>query len=207
MNEGHEHSLPGRFAVFSAKNGKPDVVARFEDAFWRDFNAVREAVLASCREDSVEKIKAAVVTFLEWTDDEELYRHPRLCWEVGDAVSPTMAAVFETFEAKDVDAADMIVWSYELTDPDRGFNVGERFEALQNSPSGKYAQPQVWERVACCLKEKLDGIADDDYSIDDSCSRPWYLVEALRTAWERAGKTERAIECYLKHVSRLGNWH
>ena len=31
MNEGHEHSLPGRFAVFSAKNGKPDVVARFED--------------------------------------------------------------------------------------------------------------------------------------------------------------------------------
>ena len=31
MNEGHEHSLPGRFAVFCAKNGKPDVVARFED--------------------------------------------------------------------------------------------------------------------------------------------------------------------------------
>ena len=31
MNEGHEYSLPGRFAVFSAKNGKPDVVARFED--------------------------------------------------------------------------------------------------------------------------------------------------------------------------------
>lgn len=178
-----------------------------EDAFWRDFNAVREAVFASCREDSVEKIKAAVVTFLEWTDDEELYRHPRLCREVGDALSPTMAAVFETFEANDVDAADMIVWSYELTDPERGFNIGERFEALQNSPSGKYAQPQVWERVACCLKEKLDGIADDDYSIDDSCSRPWYLVEALRTAWERAGKTERAIECYLKHVSRLGNWH
>ena len=178
-----------------------------EDAFRLDFKAVREAVLAACREDSVEKIKSAVVTFLEWTDDEELYRHPRLSWEVGDAVSPTMAAVFETFEAKDVDAADMIVWSYELTDPDRGFNVGERFEALQNSPSGKYAKPQVWERVACCLKEKLDGIADDDYSIDDSCSRPWYLVEALRTAWERAGKTERAIECYLKHVSRLGNWH
>ena len=35
MNEGHEHSLPGRFAVFSAKNGKPDVVARFEnDDVW-----------------------------------------------------------------------------------------------------------------------------------------------------------------------------
>ena len=152
-----------------------------EDAFWRDFNAVREAVLASCREDSVEKIKAAVVTFLEWTDDEELYRHPRLCREVGDAVSPTMAAVFETFEANDVDAADMIVWSYELTDPERGFNIGERFEALQHSPSGRYAQPQVWERVACCLHEKLDGIADDDYLIADSCSRPWYLVEALRT--------------------------
>ena len=31
MNEGHEHSLPRRFAVFSAKNGKPEVVARFED--------------------------------------------------------------------------------------------------------------------------------------------------------------------------------
>ena len=73
-----------------------------------------------------------------------------------------MAAVFETFEANDVDAADMIVWAYELTDPDRGFNVGERFETLQNSPSGRYAQPQVWERVACCLHEKLEGIADDD---------------------------------------------
>ena len=35
MNEGHEHSLPGRFAVFSAKDGKPDVVARFEnDDVW-----------------------------------------------------------------------------------------------------------------------------------------------------------------------------
>ena len=35
MNDGHEHSLPGRFAVFSAKNGKPDVVARFEnDDVW-----------------------------------------------------------------------------------------------------------------------------------------------------------------------------
>ena len=35
MNEGHEHSLPGRFVVFSAKNGKPDVVARFEnDDVW-----------------------------------------------------------------------------------------------------------------------------------------------------------------------------
>jgi len=29
------HNLPGRFAVFSAKNGKPDVVARFEnDDVW-----------------------------------------------------------------------------------------------------------------------------------------------------------------------------
>ena len=29
------HDLPGRFAVFSAKNGKPDVVARFEnDDVW-----------------------------------------------------------------------------------------------------------------------------------------------------------------------------
>ena len=35
MSEGREHSLPGRFAVFSAKNGKPDVVARFEnDDVW-----------------------------------------------------------------------------------------------------------------------------------------------------------------------------
>ena len=178
-----------------------------EDAFWRDFNAVREAVLASCREDSVEKIKAAVVTFLKRAEDDELHSYPHIWQEVGNAVNQTMAAVFETFEANDVDAADMIVWSYELTDPERGFNIGERFEALQNSPSGKYAQPQVWERVSCCLHEKFDGMMDDDYSIADSCSTPWYLVEVLRTAWERAGKTERAIECYLKHVSILGNWH
>ena len=36
-----------------------------EDAFWRDFSAVREAVLALCRNDSFEKIKAAAETFLE----------------------------------------------------------------------------------------------------------------------------------------------
>lgn len=35
MADGHEHSLPSRFAVFSAKNGKPDIVARFEnDDVW-----------------------------------------------------------------------------------------------------------------------------------------------------------------------------
>lgn len=177
-----------------------------EDAFCKDFNAVREAVLASCREDSIEKIKATVVTFLEWVDDDDLYRHPRLCQEVGDAVNPTMDAVFETFEANGVDPIEMVVWTYELTDPDHGFRIGDRFEALQNAPVGKYAQPQVWEKVACRLQKELARVADEDYSIGDCFSKPWYLIEALRTAWERAGKMENAVECYLEYVARIGNW-
>ena len=176
------------------------------DAFWQDFTAVREAVLASCRNDSFEKIKAAAETFLEWADDEELYRHPCLSHKVWDTVDPTMEVVLETFEANGVDPADTIIWAYELNAPDRGLSIGDRLESLKNSPAGKYAQPLVWEVVAHRMQKKLDEIPEAEYSVGDCHSRPWYWVNSLREAWERAGKVGNAIGCYLKYVSRIGNW-
>lgn len=177
-----------------------------EDAFWRDFSAVREAVLASCRKDSFEKIKAATETFLEWADDDELYQHPQLSQKVWGAVDPTMAVVIETFETNGVDPADTITWAYELNAPDRGLSIGDRLESLRNSPEGQYAQPSVWEKLANRFQVKLDEIPEADYSAGNSLSRPWYWVWALRTAWERAGRIENAVNCYLRFVSRIGNW-
>ena len=169
-----------------------------EDAFWRDFSSVREAVLASCRKDTFEKIKAATETFLEWADDDELYQHPQLSQKVWGAVDPTMAVVIETFEANGVDPVDTITWAYELNAPDRGLSIGNRLESLRNSPEGQYAQPSVWEKLANRFQVKLDEIPEDEGSE--------YWVEALRESWERAGKVEKAIDCYLKYVSRIGNW-
>lgn len=177
-----------------------------EDAFWRDFSAVREAVLALCRNDSFEKIKAAAETFLEWADDDELYQHPQLSQKVWGAVNPTMDVVLETFEVNGVDPADTIIWAYELTAPDRGLSIGDRLEALKSSPAGQYAHAMIWEEVAHRIQGKLDEIPVSDYSVGDCHSRPWYWVEALCAAWERAGNVEKVTDCYLKFVSRIGNW-
>ena len=177
-----------------------------EEAFWRDFSAVREAVLASCRNDSFEKIKVAAETFLEWADDDELYQHPQLSQKVWGAVDPTMAAVIETFESNGVDPTDTIIWAYELNAPDRGLSIGDRLESLRNSPEGQYAQPSVWEKLANRFQEKLDEMPEADYSVGDCLSRPWYWIHSLHEAWERAGKVGKAIDCYLKYVPRIGNW-
>ena len=177
-----------------------------EDAFWRDFSAVREAVLALCRNDSFEKIKAAAETFLEWADADELYQHPQLSQKVWGAVNPTMDVVLETFEVNGVDPADTIIWAYELTAPDRGLSIGDRLEALKSSPAGKYAHAMIWEEVAHRIQGKLDEIPVSDYSVGDCHSRPWDWVEALCAAWERAGNVEKVTDCYLKFVSRIGNW-
>ena len=177
-----------------------------EEAFWQDFSAVREAVLASCRKDSFEKIKAVAETFLEWADDDDLYRYPDLNHKVWDTVGPTMDVVLETFEANGVDPVDTIIWAYELTAPDRGLSIGDRLEALKSSSAGKYAQLMIWEEVARRIQKKLDEIPDADYSVGDCHSRPWYWVEALCAAWERAGNVEKVTDCYLKFVSRIGNW-
>ena len=177
-----------------------------EEAFWQDFSAVREAVLASCRKDSFEKIKAVAETFLEWADDDDLYRYPGLNHKVWDTVGPTMDVVLETFEANGVDPVDAIIWTYELTAPDRGLSIGDRLEALKSSPAGKYAQLMIWEEVAHRIQKKLDEIPEADYSVGDCHSRPWYWVEALCAAWERAGNVEKVTDCYLKFVSRIGNW-
>ena len=135
---------------------------------------------------------------MEWADDDELYQHPQLSQKVWDAVDPTMAVVIETFEANGVDPADTITWAYELNAPDRGLSIGNRLESLRNSPEGQYAQPSVWEKLANRFQVKLDEIPEGEGSE--------YWVEALRESWERAGKVEKAIDCYLKYVSRIGNW-
>lgn len=185
---------------------REECVRKREEAFWQDFCAAREAVFASCRNDSFEKIKAVAETFLAWADDEDLYRYPDLNHKVGDAIGPTMDVVLETFEANGVDPVDAIIWAYELTAPDRGLSIGDRLESLKSSQAEKYAQSMIWEKVAHRIRKKLDEIPEADYSIGDCHSRPWYWVEALCAAWERAGNVEKVTDCYLKFVSRIGNW-
>lgn len=121
-------------------------------------------------------------------------------------VGPTMDVVLEAVEANGVDPVDAIICVYELTAPDRELSIGDRLEAWKRSPTGKYAQPSVWEEVAHRIREKLDEIPEADYSVGDCHSRPWYWVNSFREAWERAGKVGNAIDCYLKYVSRIGNW-
>lgn len=177
-----------------------------DEAFLRDFNAVREAVLASCRNASFEKIKADAETFLEWVNDDDLYRYPHLSRKIWDAVDPTMDVVLETFEANGADPVDTITWIYELDIPGKGLSIGDRLEALRSSPTGKYAQPMVWEAVALRIQKKVDEIPEDDCSVGDCNSSLWYWVEALCAAWKRAGNDDKVIDCYLKFVSRIGNW-
>lgn len=177
-----------------------------DEAFLREFNTVRENVLAACRNASLEKVKETAEAFLGWVNDDDLYRYPHLSHKIWDAVDPTMDIVFETFEAKSVDPVDTIIWAYELNAPDQDLSVGNRLEALLSSPTGKYAQPMVWEAVALCIQKKVDEIPEDDYSVGDCNSSPWYWVEALCAAWKRAGNDDKVIDCYLKFVSRIGNW-
>ena len=177
-----------------------------EDLFRSDFNSVRESLIVSCREDSEETIRKATETYLEWVNDKELLRREQLSQEVWDTVDPTMDTVFEAFEARHADPVDTIVWAYEMTDPSWDLSSGERIESFLNVPAGMYARPSVWEAVAERLRKKLDEINFDDYPACDYSTRPWHFAEALCTAWERAGKTENAIESCIKYVSRIGNW-
>ena len=177
-----------------------------DEALWLNLTATRETVIAACHKDSFEGIKATAEKFLEWANDDDLHRHAHFSRKVWDVLDPTMNVVLETFEANGVDPVDTIIWAYELTAPDRGLSIGDRLEALKSSPAGKYAQPMIWEEIARRIQKKLDEIPEADYLVGDCHSSPWYWVEALCAAWERAGNVEKVTDCYLKFVSRIGNW-
>lgn len=99
-----------------------------EDKFRDDFAAVREALFAACRGDSVERIKETLETFLEWADDYELPRHFELSREVGDTVDPTTELAFSSLEELGYTPAQMIYLAYELSDPSGYSEIGRRFE-------------------------------------------------------------------------------
>lgn len=69
MADGHEHSLPSRFAVFSAKNGKPDIVARFEN----DDVRIAKNYLT---ENELNRLNLLVSQFLDFAEYKALAEEP-----------------------------------------------------------------------------------------------------------------------------------
>ena len=69
MADGHEHSLPSRFAVFSAKNGKPDIVARFEN----DDVRIAKNYLT---ENELSRLNLLVSQFLDFAEYKALAEEP-----------------------------------------------------------------------------------------------------------------------------------